>query len=456
MCDFEKGVEMKRRKILAAGATALVVAAAFGAPSPVVAADTSVQFYGHLDLSIDDMTKGIKEGGAGQNPAPVGKAGWQADVSSNLSYFGIRGDHDIGGGMRMVFQMETQVDVAATPGPSPVNQASQGNVDNKVLAALGSRNSFLGIAGNFGAFKVGKTDAPYKLSTARMDPFSATVGDYNSIMGNSGGDNRAEFDTRLSHAVWYESPKMGAFSFNALVAPGQNRASDNSNNASGEPDCTGGGGGITKFGFPGPCNDGSFGDAYSVAGVYEAGPRYGILAYENHRKTNRTGDEDFVVVPAGGVGVGDEAAMKVGVQYMFPTNTIVNVIFERMTRKAPVADFNERQRNGSWLALTQKVGDKDEVNLGWAHAGKTPGKPAGDSGVNANGGPVDNASNMYSLGYKHHFDRKSNWYAVYARQANKAGGHYDLGASGHGITTDCKSDQNVCFTGETLQAVSLG
>src|SRR5882762_6817115 len=246
---------MKRRKILAVKATALVAAAAFSASSPVVAADTSVQFYGHLDLSIDDITKGIKESTA------VGKVGWQPDISSNLSYFGFRGDHDIGGGYKMVFQVETQVDVSATPGPSPVNQASQGNVDNKVLGALGSRNSFLGIAGSFGAVKMGKTDAPYKLSTGRMDPFSATVGDYNSIMGNSGGDNRAEFDTRLSHAIWYESPKMGAFSFNALVAPGQNRASDNSNNASGEPDCTGGGGGITKFGFPGPCNDGSFGDA---------------------------------------------------------------------------------------------------------------------------------------------------------------------------------------------------
>jgi len=443
---------MKRRKILGASATALVVAAAFGTPSPVVAADTSVQFYGHLDLSIDDATKGIKEGGAGQNPAPVGKVGWQADVSSNLSYFGFRGDHDIGGGYKMVFQVETQVDVAATPGPSPVNQASQGNVDNKVLGALGSRNSYLGIAGNFGAFKLGKTDAPYKLSTARMDPFSATVGDYNSIMGNSGGDNRAEFDTRLSHAVWYESPKMGAFSFNALVAPGQNRASDNSNNASGEPDCTGGGGGITKFGFPGPCNDGSFGDAYSVAGVYEAGPLYGILAYEKHRQTNRAGDD-----PNGNVDVGDEAAMKVGVQYMVTPNTILNVIFERMTRKNPNPDFNERQRNGSWLALTQKITGQDALNVGWAHAAKSPGQPGGgDSGVTTNPGSVDNASNMYAVGYKHHFDKQSNWYAVYARQANKAGGHYDLGASGHGITTDCKDAAGACFTGETLQAVSVG
>jgi hypothetical protein len=63
---------------------------------------------------------------------------------------------------------------------------------------------------------------------------------------------------------------------------------------------------------------------------------------------------------------------------------------------------------------------------------------------------------MFALGYKHHFDKKSNWYAVYARQANKAGGHYDLGASGHGITTDCKDAAGFCFTGETLQAVSVG
>jgi len=440
---------MKRRKILAAIATALV-AAAFGAPSPAVAADTSVQFYGHLDLSVDDATKGIKESTA------QGKVGWQADVSSNLSYFGVRGDHDIGGGNRLVFQIETQVDVSATPGPSPVNQASQGNTDNKVLGALGSRNSFLGIAGNFGAFKLGKTDAPYKLSTSRMDPFSASVGDYNSIMGNSGGDNRAEFDTRLSHAAWYESPKMGAFSFSALFAPGQNRASDNSNNASGEPDCTGGGGGqgsgIGGLVNIGPCNDGSFGDAFSVAGVYEAGPLYGIVAYELHKNANRTGDETNPLAPPaaplGSVGVANEAAMKVGGQYMVLPTIIVNVIFERLTRKAPDPNFNERQHNAVWLALTQKVTAQDDVNLGWAHAGKTPGDPGT--------GPIDNVANMYTVGYKHHFDKQSNWYAVYARQANHTGAHYDLGSSGHGITTDCKDAAGACFTGETLQAVSVG
>jgi predicted porin len=444
---------MKMRKTPIASAIALGVAAAFGAPAQVAAADdTTVQFYGHFDLSVDGATKGIKEGGAGNNPPATGKTGWQADISSNLSYFGFRGDHDIGGGYKMVFQAETQIDVSATPGPSPVNQASQGNVDNKVLGALGSRNSFLGIAGGFGAVKLGKTDTPYKLSTGRMDPFSATVGDYNSIMGNTGGDNRAEFDARLSHSMWYESPSWDGLSFNALWSPGQNRSADNLNNASGEPDCTGGGGGQGSGIQPndlagdsaniGPCNDGSFGDAYSIAGAYQRGPLYGTVAYELHRKVNRQSD-NFTQV-----GIGDEAAMKVGIQYLFGSSTTVNLIFERMTRKAPDANLNERQRNGTWLALTQKMSDKDEANLGWAHAGKTPGDP----GV----GPIDNVSNMYTIGYKHHFDKRANWYAVYARQANHAGGHFDLGASGHGITTDCKDAAGVCFTGETLQAVSVG
>jgi|SRR6266446_1584444 len=447
---------MDKRKILAVKASVLAVAAVFGAPSPAVAADgdTSVQLYGHLDLSIDDATKGLNSGRMSGGGAPLtGRMGWQSDISSNLSYFGLRGSHDIGGGNRMVFQIETQVDVAATPGLSPITNST---TDTKVPAALGSRNSFLGIAGNFGALKIGKTDAPYKLSTARMDPFSATVGDYNSVIGNTGGDNRAEFDTRLSHAIWYESNKMGAFSWSALFAPGQNRAGDNSINASGEPDCTGG-----NSDFSGQnCTDGSFGDAFSVAGVYEAGPLYAILAFEAHKKVNRTGDEvsGGGDAPDGSVGVVDERAMKAGVQYLVSRNTTINVIFERLTRKAPLSDFNERQHNASWLALTQKLTAQDDLNLGWAHAGKTPGDPAAFSRAdNSVGpGPVDNATNMYTVGYKHHFDKQSNWYAVYARQANHNGAHYDLGASGHGITTDCHDAAGHCFEGGILQAVSVG
>jgi predicted porin len=408
-------------------------------PTTAVLADTLIQLYGHLDLSIDDATKGIKD------PAATGRLGWQPDISSNLSYFGVRGGRDIAPGLRAVFQFETQVDVSATPGTGS-NPASS---DATVKGALASRNSYLGLAGGWGAFKVGKTDAPYKLSTGRMDPFSATVGDYNSIMGNTGGDNRAEFDTRLSHAMWYESPNLSGFRVNALFAPGQNRASDNSAVASGEPNCTGGNG-VFGVGPAGTCTDGAFGNAYSGDVSYEAGPLYAIAAYERHVDVNRLGDEATGggPAPAGAVGVHNETAMKVGVQYKLPTRTTLDAIVERMRREGAVDAFNERQRNGFWLAATQQVGEKDDINLGWAHAGNTPGDPGT--------GPVDNKANMYAIGYKHHWDRRTNWYAVYARQVNHTGAHFDLGASGHGITTDGHDAAGTIFTGTTLQAVSVG
>ena len=430
-------MDQMQRQPQAAPAQIAPVPGSYVAPSGqrVATPGNYVELYGHLDLSVDDATKGISGSTYPVGTPAQGKLGWMPDVSSNLSRIGVRGAHKLGdSGLRAVFQIETQVDVSANPGGTTTP-------DNTVKGAWASRNSYLGFAGDFGAIKVGKTDAPYKLSTGRMDPFSATVGDYNSVIGNTGGDNRAEFDTRMPHAIWYESPKMGGFRVNALFEPAMNRSNDNSIPPSGEPDCSGGN--------QPPCNDGSWGNAYSVAGIYEAGPLYAIAAYELHKQVNRQGDEAAGGGPAplGATDIADEWGAKVGVQYRFPTHTTINAIYEHLIRKAPVAAYNERSHNAYWLALTQQFG-KEDLNLGWAHAGKTPGDPAL--------GPVDNETNMYAIGWKHHFDKQTTMYAVYATQRNHPSAHYDLGASGHGITTDCHDAAGNCYFGGKLQAVSIG
>lgn len=392
-----------------------------------------VELYGHLDVSVDDATKGI-EGKVQDGNVPSGKLGWQPNLSSNLSRIGVRGARNLGdSGMRAIFQVETQIDMTATPGTTS---------DNRVGGAWASRNSYLGFAGPFGAIKAGKTDAPYKLSTGRMDPFSATVGDFNAIIGNTGGDNRAEFDTRLPHALWYDSPNWGGFRFGALWAPGQNRTTDNIGKPSGEPNCAGGN-------LP-PCNDGSNGTVYSFAGTFTTGPLYAVAAYELHKDVNRTGDEALGGGPAplGAVGVADEYGYKFAVQYKLPTRTTLNALYERLVRKAPVADFNERTHTAYYLSAVQKFTPLDDLNLAWAHAGKTPGDPEF--------GPVDNESNLYAIGWKHHFDRQTTVYAVYATTKNHDFAHYDLGASGHGITTDCHDENGNCFFGGHVQAFSIG
>jgi predicted porin len=275
-------------------------------------------------------------------------------------------------------------------------------------------------------------------------------------MGNTGGDARAEFDLRTPHSIWYESPKWNGLSVNALVSPGQNRSTDALQYALGEPDCTGGNT-VGPQNAASGCNDGSFGTAYSASVAYEKGLLFATAAYELHKRVNRGGDD----LAAGSVGIANESGFKIGVQYSFADATTVNLVWEHMKRNAITAVLDERSRNGMWLALTQRLTPSDDVNLGWAHAGKTPGNPNGAppnmNGADGSGQAVNNAANQISLGYKHRFqDRKAGLYVVYTDLRNSEFAHYALGVSGHGIVTRNKDGDGAVFSGYNAKAVSVG
>jgi predicted porin len=390
-----------------------------------------ITLYGHADVSIDYVNPGLS-GAVGA----VGNTSWAGQVSSNLSYFGVRGMAPINDDLKGVFQFETEIAYAATPG---------GTSDNSVKTGLGSRNSFVGLqSARFGAIKAGKTDAPYKLSTARMDPFQNSIGDYNSIMGNTGGDPRVEFDTRLPHAFWYESPNLHGWTFTALISPGQNLSSNNSIAPQGEPVCAGQNNA--------PCNNGGFGTAYSTSLTYEAGPLYAISAYELHKNVNRSGTEK--------VGIADEYAFKFGAQYTFAKTDVLSFIWERTKRKNAVAATDMRSRDATWLALTHSLTPNDELNFGWAHAFRSPGNsvdmPANIyTGLTATG-PVDTSANLFSVGYKHRFDKRKSVYVVASEVRNGAYAHYPLGASGHGIVNRSRDGAGNDFSGNTIKGISVG
>ena len=445
-------------KTMAAQPPAAVHAAAAPAAGPVQKSGDALTFqlgdrsevtlYGHVDVSADYQTNGLS-GAVGA----TGNNGWASDVSSNLSAFGIKGSRVLTDDLKAVFQFETEVSVAATPGAS--DQAPDGTAQK---TGLGSRNSYVGLqSARFGAIKLGKNDTPYKSSTARLDPFSNTVADYNSIMGNTGGDARAEFDLRLPHAVWYESPKINGFSGSLMVSPGQNRSTGDLQYALGEPDCTGG----NSVGPQNPasgCNDGSFGAAYSASLAYESGPLFLTGAWELHRNVNRGGDD----LAPGSVGIADESAFKLGGQYTLASSgTTIDFAWERMKRDAITRSLDERTRNGTWLALVQKITPADEIAFGWAHAFKTPGNPNGApvnmQGVDGSGQSVDNTANQYSLLVRHRFpEQRVSVYAVYTNLSNSDFAHYALGVSGHGIVTRNKDGDGSTFSGYDAQAVSVG
>src|ERR1700694_2863723 len=98
-----------------------------------------VQLYGHVDVSLDDQTNGMS-GFIHNGQTVTANNGWVPDVSSNLSFFGVRGGRPIGDDLKAVFQFETEVAFAATPGAS--DQSPDGTAQK---FSLGSRNSFIGL-----------------------------------------------------------------------------------------------------------------------------------------------------------------------------------------------------------------------------------------------------------------------------------------------------------------------
>jgi predicted porin len=484
------------------------VAAAQGPAAPAAAPaepkfDKFIKgFFGTLDVSIDDVTKGIRgltaysysyaggvPGSGYVNNGPkgtqiVGSVGYLGDLSTNKSVLGYRGSHNIAGSnVDFIYQIETQPSITSSPGLN-TSYTQQSNV---VKGAIGYGDTYVGIQNkDWGKLKIGTTYSPYKSSTDRMNPFSGMLGDYAVIMGNSGGDNRVEFGTRLDHSIWYESPKFmaGTFSFDLLVSPGANRTYDNVVQSAGSPDCSGGntpGSGN----LPLNCDDGGFGTAYSADLKFEYGGFYATAAWELHHAVNRNSDGiganspqyAYLVGQGNGVSplidwgtyntylneygqnfinangfsppyltdIADEWAIKGGVQYVFDFGLAVSGIYEYMHRDLP-ADLefqNERQRNGLWFALSQDFSAKDNVSIGWAHAGRTPGDPGGQHNYDPEN--TQDYANMYTVAWKHRFDKSLYWYLDAADTVNHGNAHYDIGAGGRGVTTDCHDGTNTVF-----------
>jgi predicted porin len=452
--------------------------------------NTTVTLYGSIDLSADVF-----------NPS-VFDQGTKFGVASNISSFGVRVRHNLAPygweGMAVVAQLESQVDFASAPNER---------------AAFGTRDSFLGVEGPWGAVKAGKTDTPYKKATSAMDPFTRTLGDYNSIMGNTGGDNRAEFDWRMNHAIWYESPILQGFQFSALISPGQNYAKDNSDWSYGDYfQCNGASTRGSGSNFPGTngsvlsganvggngCTDGSYGNAYSAALNYKNGPFTAIAAYELHEQVNRHGDDGLqtllggsgtvlpgagpVILPDGSqvfTGVHNEWAAKVGGGYRVNDgigDLQLNAFYEWIRREVTPMEqpFNERSRDGVFASLTQYIGKQWSVSASYAHAFKTPGNPTCLSLNNVNAavgcvspGPIvqvgqfqanafDDSASQYAIGARYYFNDWASWYVVGSYLTQGPGAHYCLGASGHGYQVCSRDANNDTIGGATIKAATTG
>ncbi len=156
-------------------------------------------------------------------------------VNDRANRLGVKGSEDLGMGLKAIYQVEFGLNVADG-------------------SSVSYRNSFVGVAGDFGTALVGRHDTPLKISTGKLDLFSDTMADYNGTIGFH--------DVRAPNTIAYISPSFEGFSFAGAMHAG------------------GGGTTASVGGQGGNIDNDSLAAAYSLALIYQNGPFYGSAAYE--------------------------------------------------------------------------------------------------------------------------------------------------------------------------------
>jgi predicted porin len=332
----------KQKKLISCA----LAAVAFSAPA--LAETGNVSVYGKINMDLESVKNDKID--VATNAKSVNR------IQSNASRFGVKGSEDLGDGLAAIWQLEVQVDPTGSSGGTPFN---------------GTRNSNVGLKGNFGTVFIGNWDTPYKLAHNKLELFdNATVFTATHLVGRTGANNAANtavtgvnFNTRQSQVVQYWSPKMGAFQGMISYSPDSAETTTRDR---------------TKL---------------SLSGVYDDKVLYGALAYEI-RPDQTTASVD------------DKATRLIGA-YKFGSGQI-GLMYENLS-VGTTAATSESQRNWE-LSGSYKSGNS---NIGAFYVKN------GNLGARANTG-----ADMVSLRYGYDFSKRTEIYGAYTRLSNDASANY--------------------------------
>jgi predicted porin len=353
----------------------LAIAAAMAAPA-AQASDVTVYGKAHIALSSYD------------NGSAVNTGSNYVDLSSHESRLGVKGSEDLGNGLKAIFKMEMQLRLADV-----------GNdINNGDAGTISMRNTYVGLAGDWGTFLMGRHDTPLKISTGSLDLFDGTIADYNTVAADGDDQNQGrnvsgtsatnqarglEFlNTRADNAIAYVSPNMNGFTAAVAIVPAGESTLVGTDNA----------------------NADSLAEAASAALLYGNGPFFASLAYTSYSSDIITGAFANTDIDVWRAGLGYTANnFHVGFVYEdFQAGTTLDGLNNALS------DHDIWQLSGSYT-----FGN----NVVKAAYGKRDG-----SGASAD---IDQAS----LGIDHMFSKRTKVYAVYTNVDSSLAGQDWSGVS---------------------------
>lgn len=316
---------------------ALAVAGVVSAPA--FAATSNVDIYGVVNVAIQDTDASNTD----------------IQVTDNFSRIGFKGAEDLGGGLKAVWTIESGLGSGS---------------DGMGTGSIGTRNTFVGLAGGFGTFVMGRHDTPYKMGTGSLDIFGDTIADYNLGRLDSVSLVDNIHDRRDASAIAYISPTFSGF--HAAVAVVSTNNLNLATSAS-------------------SLNSGDSFDAVSATGVYSNGPLFASLSYQN-------------------VEVADSTAWKLGVGYTFG-DTKVGFVYEDIDNLVSVTG------TGAAATLAPTTTDRDSWLVNVAHT-------MGPIVLKAQYGQADVGAadqDQWALGADYNLSKRTSAYLVYGNGDNDAG-----------------------------------
>jgi len=175
-----------------------------------MAAMADVTLYGNIEASIENGKSLAYSGGAKKSTTRIDDTG---------SLIGFKGSENLGNGLKAIWQVEQGLNIDGTTGNGSGNRYY-----NNTWA---TRDSFIGLTGNFGTVRLGK------LSTylnSDMEKFDAWI--YGAGVNGATVTTANTLDGRFDNAIRYDSPNLNGFKFTAAYGFDEKRTTVGNGNRS--------------------------------------------------------------------------------------------------------------------------------------------------------------------------------------------------------------------------------
>ena len=411
---------------------AVAVAGVLAAPLAAQAQTANVTLYGRLNVDYELINGKQAPDAAGNQSNPT-----ISRLSSNSSRLGVRGTESLGGGLNAIFQIESNI---------------SGDTGNSSTSGFASRETFVGLQGAWGTFKMGKFLMPYD----DLHPIFGNVPTYTtSILSTADLWSQGTlskfaggFDARLGNSLRYDSPVYSGFNYSAQLSL---------RDSSGFADNTG-----PSANPANPTLGGDNGDhaselrhayVFGIAGYYNNGPIQAGVGYERNIKVRNYS------VTGGTLNANDYAVTVTGA-YNFGVIRPA-LIYERLEYEVPPAGATSssgmaKLKRDFWgISVTAPIGP-GAVYAFFGDALDGKGSAPDGSRVGGLTKGNDTSSQQWEVSYTYPLSKRTQVYAGYVKLNNDRNAAYTFNINAYTISTACTTSQATCGANGKPQGIVLG